>query len=289
MFGRVGRVVRWEPLRAGEVAPQLSLTADDGTWIKLADFKTHLHVLLVFFRAPEEAATDAFLKELNRNLPRLQALEVAVFGVSTYRTDQLRAYRAKLGIEIPLLYDPFAWESRGFRASGRLRPFCRPNTALIGRDGRILLAQRGYPEIEALLAAAAEGRPIPPPVAEEAEEAKPADRAADIQDIDSKQAIELLSAPGSKHVLVDVRTRAELEREHSPLVRHHIPVDEIPHRYFEIKQTEDIIFVCAGGGRSAAAGEFMTSIGSARIYNVVGGMSQWEGPKVSGPLQKGDA
>ncbi|HND32076.1 MAG TPA: rhodanese-like domain-containing protein, partial [Myxococcota bacterium] len=75
--------------------------------------------------------------------------------------------------------------------------------------------------------------------------------------------------------------------EHAPQVRHHIPVDELPHRYAELGQTTHIIFVCQGGGRSAAAAEFMTSIGASHIYNVAGGMSQWEGPKQSGPLVKG--
>ena len=35
------------------------------------------------------------------------------------------------------------------------------------------------------------------------------------------------------------------------------------------------------GGRSAAAGEFMTSIGGYEIYSVEGGMSSWEGERAS--------
>lgn len=291
MLGKAGRLLRWEPMRVGEEAPLLSLTADEGTWIKLADFRTHLNVLLVFFRAPEEEDTDGFLKAVQASLPRFQELEVAVFGVSTFRTDRLRAYRAKLGLDFFLLYDPFAWESRGFRASGRVRPFCRANTVLLGKDGKVLRAERGYPDVESLLASVAEveGKPVPAPIAPVVAEAKGPERSAEVQDIDAKQAIEMLTREGSPYVLVDVRTKAEVERERSPLARHFIPVDEVPHRYFEMKQTEDIIFVCAGGGRSAAAGEFMTSIGSARIYNVAGGMSQWEGPKVSGAIQKGES
>jgi rhodanese-related sulfurtransferase len=80
---------------------------------------------------------------------------------------------------------------------------------------------------------------------------------------------------------VDVRTRGEFEADRSPLARH-VPVDELPHRYQELGQTDHLIFVCQGGGRSAAAAEFMASLGASNIYNVAGGMSQWTGPRETG-------
>jgi rhodanese-related sulfurtransferase len=97
----------------------------------------------------------------------------------------------------------------------------------------------------------------------------------------------MLTEKDSPFVLVDVRTKGEVEREHTPMARHHIPVDELPHRYAELGQTTHVIFVCQGGGRSASAAEFMTSIGATHVYNVAGGMSQWEGSKVSGPMVRG--
>ena len=102
-----------------------------------------------------------------------------------------------------------------------------------------------------------------------------------MRDIESGEAMRLLEEKDSPYILVDVRTKAEWEREHAPMAQL-IPVDELPHRYAELKQTTHVIFVCQGGGRSAAAGEFMTSIGASDICNVLGGMSEWSGPKVSG-------
>lgn len=292
MLDRARRLLSWAPLQVGDLAPPLSLTADEGTWIKLQDFRTHLNVVLVFFREPDAAETDAFFKSVQASLSRFQDLETAVFGVSTFRTDRLRAYRARIGTEFYFLYDPFAWESRGFRASGRVRPFCRNTTVVLGKDGKVLLSQRGFPDVEALLGVIgqAEGKDVPPPpVAASSQESaenlrSPGKKSADVQDIDSKQALELLNEKDSPFVLVDVRTRAEVERDRSLLVKNFIPVDEIPHRYNEIGQTTHVIFVCQGGGRSAAAAEFMTSIGASHIYNVAGGMSQWEGPRTSGPV-----
>ena len=48
----------------------------------------------------------------------------------------------------------------------------------------------------------------------------------------------------------------------------HIPVDELPHRHAELGQGSHLVFICHSGGHSAAAGEFMTSIGGTHIYNV---------------------
>jgi rhodanese-related sulfurtransferase len=43
-----------------------------------------------------------------------------------------------------------------------------------------------------------------------------------------------------------------------------------------------LIFVCQAGGRSAAAAEFMASIGGTALMDVAGGMSAWSGPRVTG-------
>ncbi len=100
-----------------------------------------------------------------------------------------------------------------------------------------------------------------------------------VKEIDSRNALALLEQTERKYVLVDVRTVGEFASGHSPLAVN-IPVDEIPHRYHELGQTTHIVCVCQGGGRSAQAAEFLTSIGGQEIYNVLGGMSAWEGERV---------
>jgi rhodanese-related sulfurtransferase/peroxiredoxin len=282
--------LRWKPLSPGESATPLSLTADDGTWIKLPDFKGHLNVLLIFFRSTTDTDTDHWLQAIDAARPAFESLDTAVFGVNTARTDQLRAYRGRIGTEFFLLYDPLAFASRGFRASGRIRPFCKEQATLIGKDGTVRFAERGRVDVRQLVeaAAAAEGKPAPE-VAPPAAPAKaggdalrtPGKPAANVIDVDSTQALALLQESDSPYLLVDVRTKGEFETDRSPRARH-IPVDELPHRYGELGQTDYIIFVCQGGGRSAAAAEFMTSIGASNIYNVAGGMSQWTGPRESG-------
>ena len=75
MLSTVEKLLSWSPLPAGAPAPPLSLTADDGTWIKLPDFKGHLNVLLVFFRSADVADTDRFLREVDAARTRFEALD----------------------------------------------------------------------------------------------------------------------------------------------------------------------------------------------------------------------
>ena len=50
-LNRISKLWRLSPLAAGQAAPALSLTAEEGTWIKIRDFQGHLNVVLVFFRS----------------------------------------------------------------------------------------------------------------------------------------------------------------------------------------------------------------------------------------------
>jgi rhodanese-related sulfurtransferase/peroxiredoxin len=284
----IADLLSWKPLAAGTAATPLSLTADEGTWIKLADFKTHLNVVLIFFRRMDDNATESFLKAVQAQSARFEELDCGIFGVHTARTDKLREFRSRLGVNFFLLYDPMAFAARGFRASSRVRPICKDTVVLVGKDGNVLHSQRGFPDVEELLSvlARAEGRAVPPPVAPVQAPSgstirDPGKGPAAVRDIESGEAIRMLEEKDTPFILVDVRTKAEWEREHSPLARL-IPVDELPHRYAELKQTTHVIFGCQGGGRSAAAAEFMTSIGASDVFNVLGGMSEWTGPKVSG-------
>lgn len=291
MISRIQNLVSWKPLAPGEPAPGLSLTADDGTWIKLPDFKGHLNVVLVFFRAQADDGAQKILKDLQLQSPRFEELETAVFGVHTAKTDVLRAFRSSLGVQFFLLYDPFAVESRAFRASSRVRPSIKDSTYIVGKDGKILFGERGFPDVETLLAAIAraEGKDLPPPVqvvagseaAAQTTLRNPGQSAQNAKDIESDVAWRMVTEADSPFLLVDVRTKPEFDAERAPNAIN-IPVDELPHRYTELKQNDHIIFVCQGGGRSAAAAEFMTSIGGFEIYNVLGGMSQWTAPKVQG-------
>ena len=53
----------WPPPALGSSAHPISLTADEGTWVKLTDFHDHLNVIFVVFNSLTEPAVDAWLTE----------------------------------------------------------------------------------------------------------------------------------------------------------------------------------------------------------------------------------
>lgn len=277
----VKQTLRMKPLPVGTAAPPLSLTADEGTWIRLPDFKGHLNVVLLFFRKTTDDATDAALKAIDARLDAFEELDTVVFAISTYRTDRLRQFRTELGLEFFLLYDPLAVESRRFGCSGRVRPYSRPAVVVVNKDGQVSLSQHGLPEADDLLrhVAQIEGRDVPQHQDEQAQFTgvrDPGGAAWRVRDLENEEAQKLLEDDSFK--LVDVRTQSEYDADHDPRAVL-LSVDELPHRYQELGQTTHLIFIDQSGGRAAQAAEFMASIGGSHVYNVANGMTGWSGPR----------
>jgi rhodanese-related sulfurtransferase len=79
--------------------------------------------------------------------------------------------------------------------------------------------------------------------------------------------------------LVDVRTPQETAGGIIPGALL-IPIDELESRAGEIpKDGRRTLVYCAGGGRSAAACEFLSQHGYANLHNLEGGFSAWSGPR----------
>ena len=278
-------LMRLTPISVGTEAPPLSLTADQGTWVKLRDFKGQMAVVLLFFKS-EDNDTVAWLKAWSEAKDSAEQLDAVLFGVHTASTERLRDLRAHLRSSFFFLYDPMALTSRAFGMSGRLRPQCRDGLVLVGKDQQVLFAERGLPSPDQVLALLAKSQGMAMP-GQEAEEAVgpttsnarvPGQAQKAVQDLDGDQAEAMLSAEDTPYILVDVRTKSEYDADHS-VHAIHVPVDELPHRYQDLGQTTHILYVCQGGDRSAAAAEFMASIGAHEIYNVTEGMSAWTGPR----------
>ena len=230
---------------------------------------------------------DAWLREYSRLFEAFEELDCAVFGINTSRTDKLRAYQTELGLSFHLLYDPFALDSRQYGFSGR-RPSIRNGAVLINKDGEISFSERGLPSAHALLELVAklEGKDIQPESPASTMNAgapvrNPGQRPDEVRFLSTEDTLSKLQDSDNPHLLVDVRTTPEYEADHVPGVIH-IPVDEIHHRYRDLGQSNQLIFICQAGGRAYSAAEFMSSIGSTEIYVVEGGMSAWSGPRKTG-------
>jgi metal-sulfur cluster biosynthetic enzyme/rhodanese-related sulfurtransferase len=80
-------------------------------------------------------------------------------------------------------------------------------------------------------------------------------------------------------VVLDVRTEAEFAHGHIPRAKL-IPVDELEDRLRELPDKDaPMLVTCAAGGRSLAACQTLAQHGYTRLYNLVGGMHAWAGPR----------
>jgi rhodanese-related sulfurtransferase len=76
--------------------------------------------------------------------------------------------------------------------------------------------------------------------------------------------------------VIDVREPEEFASGHIPGAKL-IPLGQLPERLGEVDRTRDAVIVCRSGGRSSKACELLASHGFDRVYNLMGGMLQWEG------------
>ncbi|MBK7642380.1 MAG: rhodanese-like domain-containing protein [Planctomycetes bacterium] len=97
------------------------------------------------------------------------------------------------------------------------------------------------------------------------------------RDLDSQSAAALVREGGL--CIIDVRTPQETALGIIPGAIL-IPVDELPQRAREIpKDGRKKLVYCAGGGRSAAACEYLSEQGYFELLNLESGFSGWNGPR----------
>jgi adenylyltransferase/sulfurtransferase len=87
-----------------------------------------------------------------------------------------------------------------------------------------------------------------------------------------KDAVERINS-GQLRV-VDVREQWEYARDHIPEATL-TPLGQIIARPQEAITSDDVVFVCEVGQRSAVAAELAAATGMKRVYNLEGGMQAW--------------
>ena len=96
------------------------------------------------------------------------------------------------------------------------------------------------------------------------------------RDVDGPEAQRMLASGELR--IVDVRSPQETAGGILPGAIL-IPVDELESRKGELTNDgKRTLLYCAGGGRSAAACDFLTSQGYRELYNLAGGIGAWKGP-----------
>ena len=98
------------------------------------------------------------------------------------------------------------------------------------------------------------------------------------RELSPEQGKALFDELGAELLLLDVRTPAEQSGGVIPGARL-LPLDELEERIAELpRDGRRVLVYCAGGGRSAAACEFLSHEGIGGLHNLAGGISAWPGP-----------
>lgn len=94
-------------------------------------------------------------------------------------------------------------------------------------------------------------------------------------EISGTEAVERL---GKAHALIDVRSGQEYLVDHA-VGAVLIPLDELPNRLGELPPKDaPVMLICASGGRSLQAAEYLASQGWSDVASVKGGTGAWPGP-----------
>ncbi|MCF6158484.1 MAG: rhodanese-like domain-containing protein [wastewater metagenome] len=102
----------------------------------------------------------------------------------------------------------------------------------------------------------------------------PAKAEKEIKNISPKQAKELIDKEDDIFVL-DVRTRKEYNTAHIKDA-HLIPIQELGQKIESVPKDKKVIVHCASGRRSAKAYEMLKDKGLKELYNMDGGINQWQ-------------
>lgn len=76
--------------------------------------------------------------------------------------------------------------------------------------------------------------------------------------------------------VIDVRTEEEFASGHIPNAKL-LPLQQLQDRLDELDKEHAYLIVCRSGNRSAQASEILANEGFSHIYNMNGGMNQWNG------------
>jgi thioredoxin-dependent peroxiredoxin len=129
-------------LTPGQPAPDFHLEDQDGTTVSLGDFKGR-KLVLYFYPKDDTHGCTIEANQFNQLLSRFEERDVAVLGVSADDAASHRRFRAKYGLDFPLLCDTTTEVSTAYGSYGEKQYGDRTftgvlrSTFLIDGDGKI--------------------------------------------------------------------------------------------------------------------------------------------------------
>jgi peroxiredoxin Q/BCP len=140
-----------KPVAPGTSAPDFTAADQDGNSVTLSRLRGK-NVVLVFYPADETPTCRRQLCEFRDQWSLAQSKNTIVFGVNPGSAESHSKFRHNRGFPFALLVDESQHIAKLYNCGGLI---IRRTVYLIGPDGVIRFAERGKPDPEQVLAAAA--------------------------------------------------------------------------------------------------------------------------------------
>ena len=139
-------------LPLGVEAPDFTATTDEGATVVLADLRGKQNVVLIFYPGNETPGCTTQLCTARDDWSAYQKNDVAVFGVNPASVASHAAFRKNHNFPFPLISDGDGQLVRSYGSRG-IGGLVTRTVYGIGREGKVVFAERGMPATERILAA----------------------------------------------------------------------------------------------------------------------------------------
>ncbi len=139
-----------EMLTLGTVAPDFSVPDENGTVHSLEDYVGEKYVVLIFYPGNDTPGCTQQLCAVRDDWNQFQRGDTMVFGVNPADGQSHASFSEKYGFPFPLLSDQSGDMTRAYGARGAMG-IVKRTVYIIGKDGRIIYAERGMPSNDRIL------------------------------------------------------------------------------------------------------------------------------------------
>ena len=123
-------------LKEGDLAPDFKLQADDGSWIKLSDYKGTSNVVLYFYPKDKTSGCTKEACNFRDNISKITDQNAVVLGVSVDDIDSHKSFKQEQNLNFILLADTSKEVSKEYSGLSQYGMSKRV-TFVIGKDGII--------------------------------------------------------------------------------------------------------------------------------------------------------
>jgi peroxiredoxin Q/BCP len=133
-------------IAAGINAMDFSALDSKGHTVKLSDFKGKKNVLLIFYPGDNTPGCTRQLNALRDEYKGLDKLNIKIFGVNQANAESHNKFISDQKLPFELIVDQDSKISTAYDAMGMLG-FINRTVVLINKEGKIVLYERGMPDI----------------------------------------------------------------------------------------------------------------------------------------------